>query len=379
MNPAQLAKNLNSDLKVVVAMSGGVDSSVAALLLKRQGYELLGVSMQVWDYRQHGGAKSRATCCAPSDFCDARMVAHSLEVPYYVFDFEQHFRSNVIDKFVKSYKDGLTPNPCIECNNKVKFRELRQRAKVLGGNYVATGHYARILPGPGGLRLLRGVDKDKDQSYFLYGLKQEELSQTLFPIGDLCKSEVRELAREAGLATASKPESQDICFVQGELSDFLVQVGVERKKGLIRRRSGEVLGEHQGIHNFTVGQRRGLNVGGSEKPLYVLQIIGGSNEVLVGEKQELETPGFDFYDCSWVSPEILAKIAASKYPLEFEAIAQVRHRHPGVKVRVKLNNQNSGQAEFQAESAVASPGQAAVFYSLDNLEVLGGGVIGTLP
>ncbi len=375
MQSAALNESICAQGRIVVAMSGGVDSSVAALLLKQQGCEILGVSMQVWDYRQNGGNKNRASCCAPSDFCDARVVAHALEIPYYVFDFEEHFRANVIDKFVKSYSDGITPNPCIDCNNKVKFKELRRRALALGGNSVATGHYARIKSDEQGFHLLRGADQDKDQSYFLYGLQQQELANTLFPIGELTKPEVRELASQAGLATASKPESQDICFVQGELSDFLVSLGVKSKQGALRKRSGEILGQHQGVHNFTVGQRRGLNIGGTDNPLYVLEIDSATNSVVVGEKHELENSGFIVNECSWVAPSILKLLDKPKYPIEFEAIAQVRHRHRGVRVMVTLLDGARAKVRFSSEAAVASPGQAAVLFDLDNQEVLGGGRI----
>ncbi|MFO0416139.1 MAG: MnmA/TRMU family protein, partial [Pseudomonadota bacterium] len=187
---------------VVVAMSGGVDSSVAAALLAKQGYPLIGVSMQVWDYKKNSSENSRATCCSPADFCDARMVASKLDIPFYVVDFEETFEREVINRFVETYQRGLTPNPCIDCNSKVKFRELRERASYFGCSHVATGHYARVRESEQGFHLLRGRDRDKDQSYFLYTCRQDELGKTLFPVGDYTKPEIRELARQAGLATA---------------------------------------------------------------------------------------------------------------------------------------------------------------------------------
>ena len=206
---------------IVVAMSGGVDSSVAAYLLAKTrvetGVQLVGVSMQVWDYKKNSAENSRATCCSPADFCDARRVAATLDIPYYVVDFEETFQREVIQRFVESYQRGLTPNPCIDCNSKVKFRELRERAKGFGCSHVATGHYARSTKSVAGFHLLRGRDLEKDQSYFLYTCRQEELEQTLFPVGDYTKPEIREIAREAGLLTADKPESQDICFVAGSV------------------------------------------------------------------------------------------------------------------------------------------------------------------
>lgn len=355
--------------KIVVAMSGGVDSSVAAMLLSEAGHDVVGVSMQVWDYRNHGGNGSRATCCAPTDFNDARRVAGKLGIPYYVFDFEKSFRREVIDNFVSSYQRGLTPNPCIDCNNKVKFRELRARARSLGYGAVATGHYARISSGPQGPRLLRGADRAKDQSYFLYGIGRQELAETVFPLGDLTKDQVRAMARERGLATADKPESQDICFVSDSAQDFVRKIGGGRGAGKIVNRQGEQLGGHEGIHRFTVGQRRGLGVGGAENPLYVLEIQPESDTIVVGARDELERESFEVEECVWLSPGLEEPAQA------FECIAQLRHRHAGVAVTVQPLGAGRVSVRFEASGATVSPGQAAVFYDSANDEVLGGGRI----
>jgi tRNA-uridine 2-sulfurtransferase len=362
--------------RVAVAMSGGVDSSVAAMILGSAGYRAIGISMQVWDYRNNGGCKSRATCCAPDDFTDARKVAAKIGIPYYVFDFEETFRHEVIDKFVRTYARGETPNPCVDCNAKVKFFELRNRAKTFECSHVATGHYARIELRSDGYHLLRARDLAKDQSYFLYNLTQEELSQTIFPVGDFTKSEVREMAQEGGLVTASKPESQDICFVSGSVQDFLVRLGNEKKRGQIVLQNGTVIGEHEGIHSFTVGQRKGLGVGGNEEPLYVLELDAAGNRVIVGPKSALETSSFSVHEVRWSSPKILSLLTNVDGCFELSARAQVRHRHPGVPVKVKCNPATqTAEVLFLDAWATVSPGQAAVFYSDDNNELLGGGRI----
>jgi tRNA-uridine 2-sulfurtransferase len=363
------------EMKVVVAMSGGVDSSVAALLLARQGIEAIGVSMQVWDYRSHGGCASKATCCAPDDFTDARKVAHSVGIPYYVVDFERSFRAKVIDEFVRSYHAGKTPNPCIDCNNKVKFRELRERAALFGCTHVATGHYAQVEERSDGFHLLRGVDQAKDQSYFLYNLSQRDLAETLFPVGAMTKQEVREIAAETGLSTAQKPESQDICFITGSMSDFLVKIGGARPGGDIVTADGRIVGRHQGIHQFTVGQRRGLGVGGTQEPLYVIEIDAEQNRVVVGQRTELARERFFVEELSWVHPAFSVQSASGQVPHSFKARVQVRHRHEGVPVLVNPLSLNEVEVQFEGEWTPIAPGQAAVFYSVDNSEVLAGGRI----
>ncbi|MCL4135680.1 UNVERIFIED_CONTAM: hypothetical protein GTU68_026569 [Idotea baltica] len=343
-------------------MSGGVDSSVSAYLLAKE-HDIIGVSMQVWDYRQNGGY----------DFTDARKVAAEVDVPYYVFDFENTFREKVIDKFINTYLSGETPNPCVDCNNKVKFKELRERAEKLGCEYVATGHYAQIEESEKGFHLIRGEDIDKDQSYFLYGLKQEELSKTLFPVGHLNKSEVRKIAEKINLTTANKPESQDICFVSGNVKDFIEKHGEKMPAGNIINTKGDIIGKHDGIHSFTVGQRKGLGIGGTKEPLYVLEINSSDNSVIAGTKDELEKEFFYLEKINWLSPYILEKLKNND-EFSFEAMAQLRYRHDGIKVDVEVAKE-SVKISFQNDWTTVTPGQACVLYDLDNREVHGGGRI----
>lgn len=360
---------------VVVAMSGGVDSSVAAYLLSQQGYPLVGVSMQVWDYKKNSAENSRATCCSPADFCDARMVAAKLEIPFYVVDFEKTFEQEVIAKFVDTYQRGLTPNPCIDCNSKVKFRELRTRAASFGCAFVATGHYARIRQSEKGYHLLRGVDRTKDQSYFLYTCRQDELSSTLFPIGNFTKPEIREIAREAGLVTANKPESQDICFVSGSVQDFVTRIGGGRGRGNFVTKQGIVVGQHDGVHRYTVGQRRGLNLGGAAEPLYVVGLSADSNEVMVGTREDLKRDGFSVQEMHWVSPDLIKRVANGSEPFSMDVVVQVRSRHEGVRARMTVIDRDTVSVHWTDDWAPVSPGQAAVVYDLANEEVLGGGRI----
>lgn len=374
-------------IKVAVAMSGGVDSSVAALILAQSGYEPVGISMQVWDYRKSGGCDSRKTCCSPDDFTDARLVAGALGIPYYVFDFEETFQREVIDRFVREYQSGLTPNPCVECNNKVKFRELRARAQFLGIDKVATGHYAVIKERQGALRLFRSKDKLKDQSYFLYGLKNSELANTIFPVGEMEKPAVRELAHQHNLRIHNKKESQDICFVSGTVQDFLVKIG-GKKNGTLVDTEGKQLGTHEGIQNFTVGQRRSLGISGSSEPMYVTEIRADSNEVVIGTKDDLAREGFLVRELNFVSPD-MQNIRAGDV---FDCIVQVRHRHKGERVKVEIVERGAWQVVSASSSGLSdgdllarvvfvdgwcpvSPGQAAVFYDVSNEEVLGGGKI----
>ena len=363
--------------RVIVAMSGGVDSCAAALILAEAGYDVVGISMQVWDYRKNGGNAKRATCCAPSDFDDAREIADARDFPYYVFDFEDSFHDSVIQPFVNSYLQGLTPNPCLDCNRKVKFRELRRRAASLGSDLVATGHYAQIRPlADGTLGLFTSVDEGKDQSYFLYAMTQQDLKRTLFPVGHMRKPEVRTYLEARGFKVAKKAESQDICFVSSSVGAFIErETGKSAAPGKIISSDGRTLGEHNGIYQYTVGQRRGLGVSDAH-PLYVINIDASANAVTVGGRDELERSEFSLSEVNWISG------ALPSGPIE--AVVKLRYRHGGV--RCRLEPTDSGvRGTFIDEWTPVSPGQAAVFYAPEaDLEgrpsdgtvlLLGGGII----
>lgn len=347
---------------MLVALSGGVDSSAAAALLVAQGHEVAGVSMRVHDFSDRARGRS---CCAPDDLEDARAVARHLGIPFYVANVEEEFGRRVVDRFVDDYLAGLTPNPCIACNTEVKFDWLLRRARALGAR-LATGHYARVEARGDRLALLAGADPAKDQSYFLHGLGQAELADLLFPVGHLPKAEVRDLAARTGLPTARKAESQEICFVtDGDAAGFveLRRPGAARP-GEVVDGSGRVLGRHGGVHRFTVGQRRGLGVAAGA-PAYVVRIDVEAARVVVGPAGEASVDRFVVEEVHWVSsfPPQPGK------PLR----VRVRHRHEGEEGRVVPGPGRRAEVLLRAPVRGVAPGQAAVFYDGD--EVVGGGRI----
>jgi tRNA-uridine 2-sulfurtransferase len=359
-------------MRVAVAMSGGVDSSVAALLLKEAGHEVVGLSMQLWDHSSDSGRTGR--CCTLDDLSDARRVAWTLDIPHYVVNLEDEFKDDVVRPFVASYLAGETPIPCSACNSKVKFATLWDRARAMGCDAVATGHYARVETDPESGRpvLMKGIDRDKDQSYFLYDLTAEQLAAARFPVGALTKAEVRAHARRANLATAEKEESQEICFVPAgtragefvEAAAPALGLPLPTVPGVVENARGERLGEHDGHFRFTVGQRRGLGVSAPER-LYVISIDPAANRVVVGSAAEIDSREADVTDLSFPSGE---------RPVHaFRADVRVRHRAAEVPATVAPRADGTAHVVFDRPVRAVAPGQSCVFYRGD--VVLGGGVL----
>lgn len=347
----------------VIAMSGGVDSSVAAALLRKEGHEVVAISMRLYET----APRSDRSCCSPDDMFDARSVASRLDIPFYVANYVDAFRQRVIDYFVEEYRRGRTPNPCVACNNHLKFDVLLGRTKALGGDWLATGHYARIEHDGERWKLLKARDLTKDQSYFLCGLPRELLGRIRFPLGDLTKVEVRALADEQGLPTAYKPESQEICFVAGmSYRDFVKEKLADEEvlPGNIELEDGTVVGEHEGIHGFTIGQRRGLGIAWPE-PLFVKRVVPETATVVVGPKGELMATGLVAGTCNWLRWD--------KPPGPFDAEVKIRYRADPVPCHVEPREDGAVTVTFRDPQKAVAPGQYAVFYDGD--EVVGGSVI----
>lgn len=346
-------------------MSGGVDSSATAALLLEQGYDVVGVTLKLWP--QDCVSRAEDKCCGPQAVMDARSVCHKLGIPYYLIDEAAEFQNKVIQYFAEEYKAGRTPNPCVMCNQNLKFGTLINRAKQLGAEKIATGHFARVETASNGRVLLkRGRDARKDQSYFLFSLRQDQLAFSMFPLGEKTKADTREVARECQLKTADKEESMEICFVpDNNYGGFLQKANlVQKHKGEIVDTRGNKLGEHDGIEFYTIGQRKGLGVS-SPKPIYVIELDAANNRVIVGDDSMLERDEFIVERCNWIPFE--------NPPTQIEASAKIRYNHPGTNATILPNGNGTAKVKLHVPQRAITPGQACVFYQ-DDL-VVGGGWI----
>lgn len=354
-------------MRVVVAMSGGVDSSVAACLLQEQGHEVIGLTLQVWQDDLEGGeGLSSRACCSEEAVGDARRVAETLGIPYYVLNFREIFRETVIEHFMQEYATGRTPNPCVQCNKVIKFEVLLAKAKALCADALATGHYARISYSEEEREyfLRKAVDAKKDQSYFLYHIRKEHLPAIVMPLGEKTKEETRLLAKKFGLHVYDKRESQEICFVPGDYRSFLTSRGVGGAPGDVLDTHGNVVGKHSGVFSFTVGQRKGIGVTGS-KPLYVLRVDASRGVVVVGEQGDLYQTGCFVKDVNWLVNALPEK--------PFHARAKIRSYAQEEETEVSFLPSNGVFVRFASPQRAITPGQSVVFYSGDR--VLGGGII----
>jgi tRNA-uridine 2-sulfurtransferase len=357
---------ISAKTRVVVGMSGGVDSSATAALLLEQGYDVVGITLKLWP--QDCVSRAEDKCCGPQAVMDARAVCHQLGIPYYLIDEAAEFQTHVIQYFADEYKAGRTPNPCVMCNQNLKFGRLIDRAGQLGARYIATGHFARVekAADTGRTLLKRGRDLRKDQSYFLFSLRQDQLARAMFPLGEKTKSDTREVARHCHLKTAEKEESMEICFVpDNNYGKFLQQAKLaEKHQGEIVNLQGQVLGHHEGIEFYTIGQRKGLGIS-SPKPLYVIELDAASNRVIVGDDSALERNEFIAERCNWIPFD------APPEPLE--VTVKIRYNHPGTPAVITPLPGGNAKVDLRSPQRAITPGQAAVFY-LEDL-VLGGGWI----
>lgn len=352
-------------------MSGGVDSSVAAMLLKHQGYDVIGVHMQLWDHGDANTDRFGGRCCSLIDSNDARKVCDRIEAPYYVINAQDVFKESVVDYFVHEYLQNRTPNPCVECNTKIKFNYLFKKAEELGCEFVATGHYSQIVPDPNTdfVHLYKSTDPQKDQSYFLFGLTQKALRKTLMPLGGLSKQHVRKLAAEFNLGVAEKEDSMEICFIGEEGYQSFIENRIPadlRKRGPIRTSQGKIVGDHQGLHRFTIGQRKGLNLQlGDSDPFFVVGFNPADHALIVGPEAELLKHNLIAEKVNWLAPRDKLKSLDCK--------ARIRSRHQEAECRVHFFENDTVRVEFKEPQRAITPGQSIVFYR-DN-EVLGGGFI----